>query len=77
MKNNETPVSDAETSLGDSTAPVDVDRLVAGAFFFRELTAAQWDEYVSARVALRRTPGALVDELDFVAELVERDRATA
>ena len=77
MTNNETPVSDTELDLGDSTAPVDVDRLVAGAFFFRELTAAQWDEYVSARVALRRTPGAIVDELDFVAELVERDRATA
>ena len=77
MTNNETPVSDTELDLGDSTAPVDVDRLVAGAFFFRELTAAQWDEYVSARVALRRTPDAIVDELDFVAELVERDRATA
>jgi hypothetical protein len=69
VTNKETTVPDTERELGDRIAPVDVDRLVAG--------AAQWDEYVSARVALRRTPGALVDELDFVADLVERDRASA
>ncbi len=72
--NNETTASDAERQLEARTGPVDVDRLVAGAYFFRELTAAQWDEYVSAKVALRKTPHALVEELDFVAELVERDR---
>jgi len=77
VTNNETAVSDTRQELRGAAAPVDVDRLVAGAFFFRELTAAQWDEYVSARVALRRTPNALVDELDFVADLVERDRASA
>ncbi|WP_043500250.1 hypothetical protein [Georgenia sp. SUBG003] len=76
MTNNETALSDTRAA-GGGAAQVDVDRLVAGAFFFRELSAAQWDEYVSARVALRRTPDALVDELDFVADLVERDRASA
>jgi hypothetical protein len=74
---NQTSASVTEqlrTRARTEATAVDVDRLVAGAFFFRQLTAAQWDEYVNAKVALRKTPDALVDELEFVAELVERDR---
>ncbi len=58
----------------------EVDRLVAGAYFFRGITSSQWAEYVGARASVDAVPSALRAErlmtlLPFVAALVERDRA--
>jgi hypothetical protein len=58
----------------------EVDRLVAGAYYFRAITSTQWAEYVGARAGVEAVPSALraprlMTLLPFVAALVERDRA--
>lgn len=60
----------------------EVDRLVAGTYYFRGISPAQWAEYVGARASLDVLPSAsraeqLMELLPFVAELVARDRADA
>lgn len=60
----------------------EVDRLVAGTYYFRGISPAQWAEYVGARASLDVVPPGLRAEqlmelLPFVAELVARDRADA
>ncbi|WP_127128653.1 hypothetical protein [Georgenia sp. SYP-B2076] len=62
-----------------------LDRLVAGAYFFRAVTHEQWVEFVAARAGFYALPevrrGAererFVARLPFVQELIERDRAQA
>ncbi|KAE8764138.1 hypothetical protein [Georgenia thermotolerans] len=59
-----------------------VDRLVAGTYYFRGISPAQWAEYVGARASLDALSSAsraeqLMELLPFVAELVARDRADA
>ncbi|GAA1622709.1 hypothetical protein [Georgenia ruanii] len=60
----------------------EVDRLVAGTYYFRGISPAQWAEYVGARASLDVVPAAsraeqLMELLPFVADLVARDRADA
>ncbi len=60
-----------------------LDRLVAGAYFFRELSYEQWGQYVMARAeyfeAASRDRATAAErffaQVPFVREIVERDKA--
>ena len=60
-----------------------IDRLVAGAYFFRAVTQEQWVEYVMARAGYYALPEPrrsaererFVSRLPFLRDLIEQDRA--